>query len=181
MDSWVVFKQDSERKPHQMVGSVRAADAEMALLQARSVFARRPRVISMWVAPMTSTTSWTHEDAERKDLTAYVEAPNAPTWYVFRKVGQSRSMTFVDHIGTVLAESAEHALGNAVRKFSDHKKSWVWMVVPELAISRSDPDDAASWFEPAKSKTYKQQSAYGLKRSKSKRRSRNDKQGRSDK
>ncbi|MEM7799983.1 MAG: hypothetical protein AAF633_12395 [Chloroflexota bacterium] len=117
MMSWAVFKQAAASRPHQMVGSVHAADADMALLQARSVFARRPRAVSMWVTPMASTLTWSHEDAEQlltetpplDSLDIRSDAEKSEVWQVFRKVGKSRSMTFVDHVGVVDAASADSA------------------------------------------------------------------------
>ena len=44
-----VFKQDKPGKPHEAVGSVHAPDAEMAMLNARNVFVRRPSAVSLWV------------------------------------------------------------------------------------------------------------------------------------
>ncbi len=163
MTPWLVFKQDSSRKPHQMVGSVNAADGEMALLQARSVFARRPKAISLWVAPEASTLTITAEELAADQLPDPPADQQPPTdWYVMRKVGNRRSMTFVDHIGAVSAASAADAMHKAIATYADDKETTVWMVVPEAAIVRSSADDIPSWFEPALSKTYKQQSAYGF-------------------
>jgi ring-1,2-phenylacetyl-CoA epoxidase subunit PaaB len=46
---WEVFIQESDNEPHQHAGSIRAADAENALQNARDVFARRGTAKSMWV------------------------------------------------------------------------------------------------------------------------------------
>jgi ring-1,2-phenylacetyl-CoA epoxidase subunit PaaB len=46
-----VFKQEREGAPFRNVGSVHAPDAEMALMNARDVFARRPACHSLWVVP----------------------------------------------------------------------------------------------------------------------------------
>ncbi len=46
-----VFVQESEGKPHLDYGSVHAPDPELALLNARDVFARRPDCVSMWIVP----------------------------------------------------------------------------------------------------------------------------------
>lgn len=48
---WEVFVQEGGGKPHEHVGSVHAADAEMALQSARDVFARRSILTSIWVVP----------------------------------------------------------------------------------------------------------------------------------
>ena len=163
MKTWAVFKQDTLKKPHQMVGSVHATDAEIALLEARTVYARRPKAVSMWVAPMESVKMWTREEvaALRGSEVVVLQSDDRLTWQIFRKTGQRRAMTFVDHIGSVEANSAESALQSAITQFGE-QDTWVWAVVPDSEIGRSDPDDVESWFMPALSKTYKQQSAYGF-------------------
>ena len=158
-----VFKQDTAKKPHQAVGSVHAPDAEVALLEARNVFVRRPRAISLWVAPADAIFSMTKQELEKSPSWDAEEIPASTpteTYQIFRKSSQRRSMTFVDHIGFVSAQSAKQALRQAIERFND-KPAWVWWVVPEQAISRSDEDAFESWFAPAWTKTYRHQSAYG--------------------
>lgn len=160
MQRWIVFKQDTERKPHQMVGSVHAGDGETALLEARTVFARRPKVHSLWVAPAESVVDMTQEELE--DFEPPIADGENEIWHVFRKTSQRRSMTFVDWVGEVEANSAETAIQTAIAKFQDNKTVWAWLVVPNREISHSDDEDIESWFVPATTKTYKQQSQYGL-------------------
>ena len=52
-----VFIQYDDGKAHQHGGSVRADDAEMALQNARDVFARRENIKSIWVVPSASITA----------------------------------------------------------------------------------------------------------------------------
>jgi ring-1,2-phenylacetyl-CoA epoxidase subunit PaaB len=59
---WEVFTQEKDGKPHEHAGSVHAADAEMALLNARDVYSRRNEAISIWVVPSTVITASTPED-----------------------------------------------------------------------------------------------------------------------
>ena len=64
-DQWLpyqVFKQEREGAPFRNVGSVHAADAEMALLAARDVFARRPACNSLWVVPAAVILARTAEE-----------------------------------------------------------------------------------------------------------------------
>jgi len=52
LDLWEVFVQESSNgSPHEHVGSVRASDKEMALQNARDVYARRGKLNSIWVTP----------------------------------------------------------------------------------------------------------------------------------
>ncbi|HZJ09751.1 MAG TPA: phenylacetic acid degradation protein [Trueperaceae bacterium] len=181
---WEVFKQDAAGKPHQAVGSVHAVEAEGALLNARHVFARRPAAVSLWVTPADAIHSWTAEqvaaagpgadDAATKTTrdstgTTRGSAANAkdkgpgsePSAYlVFCKTTNRRSMTFVDHVGEVMAVSPAAALAQARAHYGE-QPVLAWWLVPKAAVVASAPQDAEAWFEPARDKTYKQQSAYG--------------------
>ena len=52
-----VFVQSDDGKAHAHAGSVRASDAEMALQNARDVFARRETIKSLWVVPSSAITA----------------------------------------------------------------------------------------------------------------------------
>lgn len=158
---WEVFKQDTPKKPHQAVGSVHASDSEHALLTARNVFARRPSVVSLWVAPASAVVSATVEELSDVQYTETVDDASVQTYLVFQKTGHRRSMTFVDHIGELEASTPADALRQATKQFGNDEVV-AWWLVPESALTRSDDADVESWFAPAKAKTYKQQSAYGL-------------------
>lgn len=163
---WEVFKQDTPSKPHQAVGSVHAVDPEHALLTARDVFVRRPQAVSLWVAPASAIFSVTKEEiAERQTQDA--KRPEAPSvsekYLIFRKTSHKRSMTFVDYVGELEATSPLHALELALERFTD-AEGLAWWVVPASSVTKSEPslETIESWFAPAKDKTYKQQSYYGL-------------------
>ncbi len=159
---WEVFKQDTPKKPHQAVGSVHAADAEHALLTARNVFARRPSAVSLWVVPAAAVFSVTAEELEKgSSPQAQPPASTPRTYLVFCKTGHRRSMTFVDHVGEVVATSPQDALERVLTTF-ENEDAVTWWLVPAHALTRSHDADVESWFAPAKTKTYKQQSAYGL-------------------
>lgn len=177
MTRWEVFKQDAEDKPHQAVGSVHAADARHALVTAAHVFARRPSAYSLWVARAADIYSRTAEQlAEEREPTLAAEpAPatgaagvaaseDAPlaSFHVFLKSSHRRSMTFVEHVATVEAATPAAALALASAATAEGSQALAWWVVRTSAITASAPSDAASWFEPAKDKTYKQQSQYGI-------------------
>jgi ring-1,2-phenylacetyl-CoA epoxidase subunit PaaB len=169
---WEVFKQDRPKKPHQAVGSVHATDAEHALFNARSVFARRPNAVSMWVAPESAIFEMTAEELEDPNWDkgeGRGEAPDrAPeTYLVFAKLNHRQSLTYVDHLGEVEAKSPAGALKKAIATFTDNKDNkktnkpaLAWWLAPAEAVAKSRDEDAGSWFAPAKDKTYKQQSQY---------------------
>ncbi|MGE5499682.1 MAG: 1,2-phenylacetyl-CoA epoxidase subunit PaaB [Syntrophothermus sp.] len=48
---WEVFMQTEQGGAHVHAGSLHASDAEMALMNARDVYARRGPVYSIWVVP----------------------------------------------------------------------------------------------------------------------------------
>ncbi len=160
---WEVFKQDAPGKPHQAVGSVHAGDAEHALLTARTVFVRRPSAVSLWVAPAERILAVTLEQLERGQVRPEPDDANLElqTFLIFRKTHHKRSMTFVDFVGDVAATGAMAALGKALERFTD-APALAWWIVPERDVIRSpsDTETLESWFDPAKEKTYRQQSHY---------------------
>ncbi|MEM7347219.1 MAG: phenylacetic acid degradation protein [Chloroflexota bacterium] len=163
---WEVFKQDTPNKPHQAVGSVHAADPDHALLNARNVFVRRPKAVSLWVAQADHIFSMTDEELGKNPDWAQEEMAETieqTSYAIFCKTSHRRSMTFVDYIGEVEATTSKQALSRALETFTD-QAVLAWWVIPTSAIARSESDDVESWFAPALTKTYKQQSAYGFVR-----------------
>lgn len=157
---WEVFKKDSESKPYQAVGSVHAADPEHALLNAKNVFVRRPAAVSLWVAPAIAIYSKTAEELANEPVYAERVGSNQ-LFAVFRKATHRRSITFMDYVGEVSAGTPQLALQQAIAQFTD-KPGLAWWVIPMTAITSTTADVAEAWFDPAKTKTYKQQSQYGF-------------------
>ena len=159
-----VFKQDTPKKVHQAVGTVHAPDPQVALLNARNVFVRRPKAVSLWVVPAGSILSFTAEElAANPDW--HVESipagfPNQP-YIICRKTSQRRSMTFVEYLCEIEATTPKQALHQAIAEYDD-TPTYVWWAFPKTAITTSDDDQVDSWFTPALDKTYRQQSAYGF-------------------
>ena len=61
---WEVFVQPQAGKPHEHVGSVRAPDSEMALQNARDVYTRRGKAVSIWVVEASEITASSDEEAD---------------------------------------------------------------------------------------------------------------------
>ena len=59
---WEVFVQEKQGAPHEHAGSVHAPDAELALQNARDVYARRGRLLSIWVVESTRIVATTPSD-----------------------------------------------------------------------------------------------------------------------
>ena len=153
-----VFLQEKNGRFHKSVGSVHAPDAEMALLNARDLFGRRPEVVNLWVAAADHILAKTAEElAENHAISESNFADESEsTFYVFQKQSQRRAMTFVVHTGEVMASNSEHALHKAMAAFDNPAKpTFVWWICPESAITRSEPDDVDSLFAPAYEKHYK--------------------------
>lgn len=155
-----VFEQERADLPHRNTGSVHAADDEMALEYARDVFVRRPDCLNLWVVPARAVFAKTTQQVANDDW--YVEPPaDAPreTFLVFQKRGQPARETFVEHVGQVNARSAHEALAVALKTLSA-QNVFVWWVVPERAVLKSDAADLASLFAPARDKKYRMHTHY---------------------
>lgn len=59
---WEVFTQKKDGAAHEHAGSVHAADAEMALMNARDVYSRRSEAVNIWVVPSTAIVASSPED-----------------------------------------------------------------------------------------------------------------------
>lgn len=157
-----LFQQDQPDKPHLNVGSVHAPDSEMALLNGRDVFVRRPECHNLWVVPASQIFAKTVEELAADD--SWQNDPIHPglqpqLYRVFQKQTQRRSMTYVVHVGDVTARTAVEALKRALNQFSD-QNAFVWWVAPAAAIYSSDVADIESMFQPAHRKTYRHPQAY---------------------
>jgi len=61
-DLWEVFTQPADGAPYEHAGSLHAPDAEMALQNARDVYARRGEAINIWVVPSSAIVASNPED-----------------------------------------------------------------------------------------------------------------------
>jgi ring-1,2-phenylacetyl-CoA epoxidase subunit PaaB len=151
-----VFVQGKSGEPHQDSGSVHAPDAEMALLNARDVFARRPECVSMWVVPADAIYSKTAEEIQSLSC-AHAELPASQaaileTYYVACKYKQTGTQTLV---GSVEAANATLALEKAIEKYAAESPALVWWVFPARLVTQSDPAENDSLYAPAKDKGFR--------------------------
>ncbi len=152
-----VFHQEGPDRPHINSGSVHATDAEMALQNARDVFARRPDCVSLWVVPAADIHSITADELERMGLPEQKNPDGEPgTYQVFLKEIQVGSLA---HVGSVQAASPAEALTAALGDYGK-PNGIVWWVVPDASIARTDPNEIDSLFQPAAGKLYRDQSFY---------------------
>lgn len=157
---YFVFKQDAPDEPHLNCGTIHAPDPELALLNARDVFVRRPECVSLWVVPAEQVLAKTAEELERDPTEpAHAKGPTEP-YAVFLK--QSHSAQH-EHAGEVEAATPKGALTAALEVWSDRQPLAYW-VVPKRAIRVSSEEDQESWFGPAREKHYRQGSFYRTER-----------------
>lgn len=152
---FMVFQQEGEGKPFVHNGTVHAPDAELAMLNARDVFARRPEATAMWVVPAEAIFTQTREqllesgtgDQSIKRLTGY---------YVFAKFSEQAQC---QQVGQVQAASPEAAVRVAIRQYGDKEVLW-WWVFPASAVTESAAGDARSMFTTARDRTFTDQAEY---------------------
>ncbi len=153
-----VFLQEKEGSPHQDVGSVHAPDPELALLNARDVFVRRPECINLWVVPVSAIFSKTRQELQSVDreAEAFASMPGDPgariEYQVFCKIRPAGTHTWV---GQVWAASPVMAITEALQRFSGLTQPFSWWVFPSNQMVQNDPQDLESMFLPAKDKPFR--------------------------
>lgn len=156
-----VFLQERPGAPHQDVGSVHAPDAELALLNARDVFVRRPECVNLWVVPVSAIYSRTAEElaaeenqAEQNAGAVEIAPPSADieTYYVFNKTRTAGTQT---QVGQVEAASPPNALQAARQQFSGSPPPYMWWIFPTRRVVQSAPQDIESMFAPAEDKPFR--------------------------
>lgn len=85
---WEVFIRSRRGLSHNHVGSLHAADAQMALHNARDVFTRRMEGISIWVVPSTAITASSPDEKDPFFDPAADKAYRHPTFYSIPKEAQ---------------------------------------------------------------------------------------------
>jgi ring-1,2-phenylacetyl-CoA epoxidase subunit PaaB len=80
-DLWEVFIQSKSGQPYKHAGSVHATDKEMALLNARDVYARRNEGTAIWVVKSKYIIASTPEDVGAFFDPANDKAYRHPTFY----------------------------------------------------------------------------------------------------
>ena len=78
---WEVFIRSRRGLSHNHVGSLHAADAQMALRNARDVFTRRMEGVSIWVIPSAAITASSPEERDPFFEPTADKAYRYPTFY----------------------------------------------------------------------------------------------------
>jgi ring-1,2-phenylacetyl-CoA epoxidase subunit PaaB len=153
-----VFVQTSEEAPLEYAGSVHAADFEIALMNARDVFVRRPRCRRLFVVPneqvlfRTSEEFLSNGDRPQPDVSQRAPEGGAPSPYlVFAKAGHRGTLKCA---GQVEATSEVQALEIATERLGIDRSGF-WAAVAERAMIGNEFADAESLFTPAEAKSYR--------------------------
>ena len=78
---WEVFIRSNRGIDHKHAGSLRAADAEMALQNARDLYTRRSEGVSIWVVPSNQIVASDPDDKETLFDPAEDTVSRHPTFY----------------------------------------------------------------------------------------------------
>lgn len=159
-----VFVQPRPDRPHEHAGSVHAPDRELALLNARDVFVRRPECVSLWLAPTAAIHSRTAQELaqSRARSNAAPDPGETPSprgrLQVFAKLDQKGTLVDVGEIPAVddARDPWEAASGLCVPP-----PLVVW-IIPREAITRSEAEQAESLFSPAADKPFRDQAYYRI-------------------
>lgn len=156
---FIVFQQNKANEPHEYAGSVHAPDAEMALMNARDVFVRRPECTSLWVVPAGKIFAKTAEElAENPAILAVSHTPekSKETYCLFEKA--THKGTYV-YIGEVEASSPAMALKTAFESVA-RQTAAAWWVVRAAVVTRTTAEDIEALFQPAAHKPFRDQAFY---------------------
>jgi ring-1,2-phenylacetyl-CoA epoxidase subunit PaaB len=80
-DLWEVFVRPRRGLAHVHAGSIHAADAAMALRNARDVYTRRQEGVSIWVIPSAEVTASSPDEQDSFFAPAADKAYRHPTFY----------------------------------------------------------------------------------------------------
>ena len=156
---FIVFDQPGEGKPAFYAGSVHASDPEMALLNARDVFARRDAHVSLWVVREKDIYAKTAEELSQGipvDSGDFGDSPAHTSYLVFQKTVHKGTLV---QVGAVEAATPVKALEKALEAYANPKVI-VWWVFPAQAVHRTDPAENESLFGPAETKPFRHSSFY---------------------
>ena len=78
---WEVFIRSKQGLSHKHAGSLHAADAQMALENARDVYCRRSEGVSIWVVPSEQITASSPDEKEPSFTPSDDKVYRHPTFY----------------------------------------------------------------------------------------------------
>jgi ring-1,2-phenylacetyl-CoA epoxidase subunit PaaB len=142
------------------IGSVHAPDAEMAILNARDVFSRRPERLTMWVVRDRDIFSRTWEEIQHESWEPEGKPIGTPqNFHVFQK--KSRIGGCV-HVGDVTAAHSQAAMKKALAVYADSQAA-VWWIIPASAVHKLDAEEAEVHYQSASYKPYRHEAHYPVR------------------
>lgn len=160
---YMVFQQEGPDQPVVHNGTVHAPDAELAMLNARDVFVRRPEAVQLWVVLADVIFTQTQEElSATASINRLIDADPPPVagrlidFYVFGKFTQQAQCR---HVGEVQATSPQAAVQAAITTLADKQPLW-WWVFPVSAVLKNESTEAEPMFSAARYKTFKDQAEY---------------------
>lgn len=155
---YMVFQQEGPDQPVIHNGTVHAPDAELAMLNARDVFVRRPEAVQLWVVLADAIFTQTQEELSKgQSINQLINGEQPQTeYYVFAKFSQQARCR---QVGQVQASSPLAAVHSAIATFADKQPLW-WWVFPASAVLKNESSEAEPMFSAARYKTYKDQAEY---------------------
>lgn len=152
---YMVFQQEGPDQPVVHNGTVHAPDAELAMLNARDVFVRRPEAVALWVVPAEAIFTQTQQELAKSEATEQPAGPLAE-YYVFAKFSQQAQCR---QVGQVQASTPHAAVQTAIANFADQRPMW-WWVFPASVVLKNESSEAEPMFSAARYKTFKDQAEY---------------------
>ncbi|MCW5873503.1 MAG: hypothetical protein KIS88_02530 [Anaerolineales bacterium] len=152
---YMVFQQEGPDQPMVHNGTVHAPDAELAMLNARDVFVRRPEAVQLWVVLADVIFTQTQEELEKAEPVDQ-STSQLVDYYVFGKFTQQAQCR---HIGQVQASSPQVAVAAAIATFADKQPLW-WWVFPASTVLKNESSESDPMFSAARYKTFKDQAEY---------------------
>lgn len=153
-----VFKQNTPDDVPENCGTIHAPDPELALLNARDVFVRRPDCHSLWIIPMKEVLSLTSEQLERHGMIEFMQQGPGPigSYVIFTKPDYRDRYAYA---GELPASDSYEAMRKALDRYPPDSHV-AWRVAPFESILTSDEEDTQSWFEPAHAKPFRHPAFY---------------------
>lgn len=157
MQIYYIFLQETENSAFENVGSVHAADAEMALQNGRDVYARRLPCFALWAVPTDSIFMRTQQQLFVAPITVPItDAPREPYMVcVKRKPADNPTLA-----AQVDAASPEEALMQARASLEFTAEPLWWWVFPLRDVTASAPEDQGPFFAAAESKPFRESAYY---------------------
>ncbi|HRN50401.1 MAG TPA: hypothetical protein PLC52_00345 [Anaerolineales bacterium] len=152
---YMVFQQEGPDQPVVHNGTIHAPDAELAMLNARDVFVRRPEAVQLWVVLADVIFTQTQEELSKAEPVDQ-STSQLVDYHVFAKFAQQAQCR---QVGQVQASSPQAAVQAAIATFADKQPLW-WWVFPVSAVHKNESSEADPMFSAARYKTFKDQAEY---------------------